>query len=202
MPGHPWLWLVYIGIRLFHKDQHFAKIQFKSDMYNTCELHCMDPHCRYSMAITTWRQEITMRFQGAYHILTCMILGWWFYWIDISEQIDERHFARAIYIQFPKKHDPIFYNISVSNNGYISLDRLWSNVTIDHASETWLVCFVQTTTIRGRLRCNVKKYFAISRSLLYFDEYDSRHFIFTSSLMKLSEIKRHQTSKISGSISQ
>ena len=63
-------------VRLFHKDQHFAKIQSESDMYNTSELHCMDPHCRYSTAITTGRQEITMRFQGAYYILTCMILGW------------------------------------------------------------------------------------------------------------------------------
>ena len=57
-------------------------------------------------------------------------------WVYTSEQIDERHFARAIYIQFPKKHDPIFYSVSVSNNGYISLDRLWSHVTVDHASET------------------------------------------------------------------
>ena len=63
-------------VRLFHKDQHFAKIQSESDMYNTSELQCMDPHCRYSTAITTGRQAVTMRFQGAHYILTCMILGW------------------------------------------------------------------------------------------------------------------------------
>ena len=27
----------------------------------------------------------------------------WVLWVYTSEQIDERHFARAIYIQFPKK---------------------------------------------------------------------------------------------------
>ena len=204
MPGHPWLWLVYTGIRLFQKDQHFAKVQCESDMYNTSELHCMDPHCRYSTAITTWRQEITMRFQGAYYILTCMILGWWSYRVYIPEQIDERDFARAIYIQFPKMHDPIVYNVSVSNNGYLSLDRLRSleqcnnwpcfgNVTLlfcphDHDSRT-------ITVQCQELFCDTKK-------LIIFWRADSRHFIFTSSLMKFSEIKRHQTSKISGSISQ